>query len=232
MKKILIIHPSRGRPKQARKILETINTNASGENPITYIFCLDSDDATVLEYQDIEKASVNVGPSTSNIEAANRVYSKELLAAHDICAIASDDIYFPENWDTAIIAVLDQVGYDKIIKTTNQFQGDHNLLNLQIGGAQFFINYGTFYWPEYITMYADTDMTMFAQQHGYYVEARHLLFPHMQYSLSMPPEITNKYGPIPGIDATYERENRAEAYIVGQRIIDRRRGEGFPPWQK
>lgn len=233
MKNILIVHPSRGRPQQAKKIYDNITGNASKDNKITYIMALDLDDPKLKEYVDIFTmiATMSIGPSHTSAEATNRVYDKNLLALHDLVGIAADDIYFPENWDTELFKILDQYGYDKIIKTMNQFQGNPMLLNLQIGGTQFFIDYGTFYWPEYKTMMADDDVTEWAIRNKRYIDARHLLFPHMQYSLSMPKAITDKYGPVMSSDETYERENAGDAYEQGSRIFAKRIKEGFPPWR-
>jgi len=231
MKKILLVHPSRGRPEQAKKIYDNIVQNMSGENELTYIFTLDNDDPTLEKYKELFPNLILVtGDNHTSIEATNRVYNKELISQYQLVGISSDDIYFPKNWDKNLFEILDAHGYDKVIKTTNQFQGDPHLLNLQIGGFQFFLDYGTFYWPEYISMHADNDMTQFAMVHGRYVEARHLLFPHMQYSLSMPKDITDQYGPMMTFDDTYARENEGKAFEHGGATLNKRAREGFPPW--
>jgi hypothetical protein len=234
MRKILLVHPSRGRPAQARRIFDNITKNLSGENSLDYIFALDSDDPTLEDYKKMDDPRISfvIGDNATSVVATNRAYSKELLAKYDMVGISSDDIFFPENWDKSLIEILDRVGYDKVIKTTNQYQGDPNLLNLQIGGFQFFLDYGTFYWPEYISMFADNDFTQFAIKNGRYVEARHLIFPHMQYSLSMPPDIIAKYGPMMPFDDTYNKENQGNAFAQGGALFSRRASEGFPAWHE
>lgn len=233
MKKVLIVHPSRGRPEQAKKIYDGIIGNKSSDTEITYILAMDDDDITQPVYRELFPPEVTIvsGSNKAAVEATNRAYNRELIAQHDITAIASDDIYFPEQWDKGLFEVFDAVGYDKAVKTTNQFQGNLDLLNFQVAGAQFWLDYGTFYWPEYINMYADDDITRWAIKNGRYVNARHLLFPHMQYSLSMPQEIIDKYGPIHQVDATYERENSGEGTHRGIEVLRRREQEGFPAWQ-
>jgi len=229
MKNILIVHPTRGRPEQAKKIYDNITSLKSPENTITYIMAVDNDDPELAGYRALPKEiQIITGDNNGCVAAANSAYDRDLIARHDFVILASDDIYFPANWDIELIKVFDEVGYDKAIKTTNQFQGDLDLLNLQIGGSQFFLDYGTFFWPEYVSVYADQDITYWAKKNGRYIQARHLLFPHMQYSLSMPKEITDVYGAIPHMDETYERENRNSSYELGSQIFARRSAEGFP----
>lgn len=227
--KILIVHASRGRPLQAKKIYDLVYSTSSKKNIILYTLCLDMDDPELAKYKDLFEgfAELIVDNNNGCVQATNRAYNEELIRKHAFVIIASDDIYFPENWDTELIKIFDKCGYDKVIKTTNQYQGDLDLLNLPIGGAQFFIDYKTFFWPEYISMYADSDMTSWAKINNRYIKASHLLFPHMQYQLSMPKEITEKYGDIPPIDATYEKENSRNAWNVGTAVFNKRRKEKF-----
>lgn len=197
----------------------------------SYVVSVDLDDPTMPEYNDLFPLTL-VHENNGAVQATNRAYDRTLLEQHDICIIAADDIYFPENWDKDLVAVFDQYGYDKIVKTTNQFQGNLDLINLQAAGTQFWLDYGIFYWPEYINMFADDDLTIWAKQNNRYVEARHLFFAHMQYSLQMPPEVVEKFGAIHQFDETYARENSGIGWTVGQEVITRRRQEGFPHYGK
>lgn len=229
MKKILLVHPSRGRPEQAKKIYEQIlNTKAVNDNTLSYILSLDTDDPTLKTYKELfPNITILIHDNSCLVQAVNRAYDRDMLVTFDLVGIATDDTYFAQNWDEELFKILDKHGYDKAIKVTSQFQGNTNLLTFPVGGNQFFLDYGTFHYHEYLSVYADDDMTEWAIKNNRYVEARHLVFPHMQYSLGPPQNIIDQYGQILPHDETYAKQNSAAAYEIGGKVLEKRRRNNF-----
>lgn len=237
MKTIMIGHCSRGRPQQSLKIYNQILASSSGKNRINYFLSLDSDDPKLSGYKDIysvleeerglDAPTILVNSNRHVVDATNRFFVPEVLKLHDILIIPMDDIYFPDNWDEDIIKIFDEVGYNKILKTKNQWQGDMEMIQIAIGGIQFFLDQGYIFHPAYYSMYADNDLTEWAKRNDRYVIATHLVFPHIHYIVSTPQEYIQKYGaPLPP-DDTYARENSSTAWDVGKAVWEKRKENGF-----
>ena len=65
-------------------------------------------------------------------------------------------------------------------------------------------------------MYADNDFTEHARHDGVVIDARHLVFEHRH------PTVTGAK-----MDIQYMHENQLHSYQVGEKILKRRRKEGF-----
>jgi hypothetical protein len=231
MKRILLNHPSRGRPTQLVTAFEDFINNSSHTNPITYIVSIDMDDPEMQGYLTVMdilyaqakavpdvKVQLLVNDNKTVVQAVNRAYTAENLDNHDIISMISDDFRMPRNWDTSVIAEFDKYGYDKIIKT-HQPGGRVDLITIQMAGTQFWRDYGTFFYHEYISMYADDDITGWARLTGRVIDAPHIVCLHLHPYIGLP-------GSLP-FDATYERENQPMHHQVGHQIYERRKANGF-----
>ena len=232
MKRILLVHPSRGRPQQLINAFENFIGMSTHGNPITYLVSIDNNDSTLHEYlgrvkQHCEALAASVGNVTFQIihndnntpvQAVAWTYTPENLENHDIIALISDDFRMPQGWDLMIIDEFEKHGYDKIIKT-HQPGGRPDLIAIQIAGSQFWKEYGSFFYHEYLSMYADDDMTAWAHLHGRVIEALHIVCLHMHPYIGLP-------GHLPD-DETYARENNPMHHQVGREIFERRKANGF-----
>jgi len=226
LNRVLIVHPSRGRPAEALKCFRQTIGRSTGETEITYIFSLDSDDPRLGEYQtDFQIDGVTVlfyvYKNSGCCGAVNRAYSIELLSRHDFVILHSDDMELCDRWDLRLKEVFNLVGYDKVIKTKQGF--NDSVLTLQIAGAQAFIEYGTFFWPEYKSLFGDNDLTEWARATGRWVEEMEIYCPHLHP--------WNKIDGAFAWDETYRRENEQKNTIEGRRLFENRKNVGFPAYR-
>lgn len=226
--RVLIIHPTRGRPEEAFRAFRNHVETMAGENTqIKYIFSMDSDDKTISQYQtDISCKNVEVGFMITNgnsgcVDAVNACYNRKQLQEMDLIILTSDDMRLCQGWDISLKEILDREGYDKCIKTKQpgDFHKDR-IMTLQIGGAKFFLDFNTFFWPDYVSMYADKDLSTWARQQKRYILALHLVCPHLNPQMGQP-------GALPP-DETYAKENAEVKFIKGKELFTRRARQRFP----
>ena len=123
-KRVLIVHPSRGRPAEAEKaFFNHVNLRKNLGTKIKYIFCLDFDDPRLPEYntslyaENVEVAFM-VNENVGCVQAANRAYNRKLLDTVDLVILTSDDMRLCYAWDFELFSVLDLHGNCIAIKTT------------------------------------------------------------------------------------------------------------------
>lgn len=231
MAKILLNHPSRGRPTQVVVAFEDFVTKSSGLHPITYVISVDANDPTLAAYSDSINQCMKLAETYKHVtvrflvnnnktvtEAVNRSYTPENLDSFDILALVSDDFRMPDQWDIAIFKEFEQFGYDKIIKTF-QPGGRTDLITIQIAGHQFWKDYGTFFWHEYPSVFSDDDMTQWARLNNRVIDAPHIVMRHLHPGCNQPDSFKH--------DATYEHENKPINYQIGERIFLARKARGF-----
>jgi hypothetical protein len=222
--KILIVHPSRERAQLAQKVFwDTISTSEYPNN-ILYTFALDKDDPQLARYvNDTRISYCNIEDNKCIVDAVNKIYPYFLEHKDEIkfVIILSDDMVLCDNWDIVLTEQFEKYGYDKALQTT-QPKGNPNLLTLPICGYRFFLDYGTFYYPKYKSMFADDDMTQWAIKNNCYMRVPHIVCPHLHPSLDIPNKIT--------IDTTYHRENNNEFAEIGRAVFKQRQQEGFPAY--
>jgi hypothetical protein len=229
MKHIFLNHPTRGRSDKIFETFKNFVDNSSKKNYITHWFSIDSDDPHLSLYYNsvkqckeygIDKNVTVVLHEENNItvvEAASRAYTQDILNSYDILACISDDFRMPENWDNLIIEQFDLYGYNKILKTT-QPNARQDLIAIQIAGHQFWKDYGSFFYHEYPSMYADDDMTGWAYLNDRVIQAPHIICKHL-YPGYLPESFI--------WDETYTRENQQHFHDVGKQIFERRKSNGF-----
>ena len=103
---ISILCPSRGRPKLAKRMIDTVYNTVSDAKNIEFLLYLNEDDPTLEEYKTlINKKHYTVGPNQSTCYSWNQLAEK---AKFDILFLAGDDIQFmTKNWDLNIIKVFE-----------------------------------------------------------------------------------------------------------------------------
>lgn len=220
---ILIVHPSRGRPKEAAAAFRNhVGGRGSAGTRITYIFCLDNDDMEVYDTS-LSAPGVQVAYLVANnngcCQAVNRAYSKLLLEKNDFVILTSDDMELCKDWDVVLKERFDRHGYGVCLKT-KQPGGRDDILTLQIAGSKFFLDYGTFFWPEYISMYGDQDISEWAKLKNRWIDAPDIICPHLHPSTGLPNSFKR--------DETYNKEMQNDRFKQGLDVINRRRTEGFP----
>jgi len=204
--KISLIHPSRGRAKQARETLDLWLDRASKEIAIEHILSIDESD------DDFEKqlyhelfffgTKLIVNNNNSLVEATN-------VAAHyatgDIRIYLSDDFHCPINWDQEIISRL-SISDMWMLRVDDGFQPFENLvLTIPIMSSTLYNHLNYFFYPEYKSQWCDCDLYMVTQP--YIINAPDLTFVHKRLEM----------------DQTYQR-NEAN-FEQGREIYNRRAAE-------
>lgn len=188
----------------------------SKQHQVEYVLVLDEDDA--VNYQSTVVAlcgncqlRVVIGPHASVVPALNEGAE---VATGDVLIYLSDDFECPQNWDAEIFKACNGrtdpwvlCVYDGIQRKTQ---------TISILSRTYYKLVGHMYYPEYISMFADPDFTEEARARGVMIDAMHLTFKHNHYTTT---------GTAP--DATYQRENRPEAWTKGEEVFKRRQASNF-----
>lgn len=180
--KFSIIHPSRHRPAFCFDTMEKWFAMAEN-NDIEYIISLDYDDETLPYYKnefldhnkDIKMVYMK---NKSAVDAINYAAS---LTTGDIIIVLSDDFNEPlPNWDRQVLDFIDG-RTDWILKTQDGAQPW--IITLPIMDREFYNRFGYIYYPEYLHMFSDTDLTSVADYLGKKLTCD-LFFKHNHYTVT------------------------------------------------
>lgn len=144
-------------------------------------------------------------------------YSYAVAASHGCVLILNSDDMFPcPNWDEVLAEPIWSAGkrLDYVVQVSSNTPADaRGLMVLQILSRGRYERLGYALYPEYESMFADDDFSEHARHDGVVIDARHLVFEHRHKGVFT--------------DAVYQHQNRTESYALGERVIARRRAEGF-----
>jgi len=103
--------PSRGRPKLAKRLVDTAQEFVKHE--VEILFYLNNDDSTLEEYKDLlEEKYYTIGPNQSTCLSWNEMAGK---AQHDIVMLMGDDVQIQtQDWDELIVEQFNKYD-DKIL---------------------------------------------------------------------------------------------------------------------
>lgn len=170
---ISIIHPSRSRPEQAYATARKWMDNAGCD--CEYILSLDSDDPLLKEY--LKKPWAHrIGTNRSAIDAINHAAA---IATGNILIQIADDFDCPPLWGKQILEAT-QGKTDWILKTQDGLQGW--IITLPIMDRAYYERFGYIYYPEYLHLFSDTELTCVADLTGRKIESN-ILFKHNHYSV-------------------------------------------------
>jgi glycosyltransferase involved in cell wall biosynthesis len=208
-----LVHPSRARLARAEEAIREWRTQASGAHAIEHVLSVDADDPDLDGYRRLAArwgSRLIVHPNRRMVDAMNRGAE---AATGDVIVGMSDDFGCPAAWDTSL---LEAIGGREIAAVLVHDGVNARILTIPIMTAAFHRRLGYLYHPDYISMWADDDLTEVARREGALVDARHLVFPHRHMFVSLAPP-----------DETYWRQNSARAWWHGWRIFQKRRLEDF-----
>ncbi len=211
--KISLVHPSRSRLKRAEEAIAEWRGNASGAHQLEHIFSVDTDDPDLEGYRQLAArcgSRLEVHPNGRMVAAMNRGAE---AASGDVIVAMSDDFGCPPAWDTAIV---DAIGGRERAAVLVHDGVNARILTIPIMTAAFYRHLGYVYHPDYVSMWADDDLTEVAKREGALVDARHLLFPHRHMFVSLAPA-----------DATYARQNSNQSWWHGWRVYEKRKLQDF-----
>lgn len=178
-----------------------------------WLLSLDADDPSLSGYRriaDDRSLTLLVGPNRSSVDAVNAVARE---SSGELLVVVSDDFGCPADWDEALCRAIGS-DLDRAVLVADGVED--RVMTLPVLGRPFYQALGHVYHPDYLSMYADDELTEVARRRGKLVDARHLLFEHRHYTL---------FGFDP--DDTYRRQNSRRAFRHGWRVFQRHRAERF-----
>lgn len=184
--KILVKLPSRSRPHKLLDVLKKYIKFAGTDYNITYLISIDDDDASMTE--PIKKQIRDLGPSVvlvsgiskSKIDACNRDMSEDIVNAHDILMLASDDmIPIKDSWASIVVQKFHDIwpAFDGVVHFNDGFTFDR-LDTFCILGSAYYKQFNYFYYPEYKSLWCDNEFTLVAKQNKKYAYDSTVLFKH------------------------------------------------------
>ncbi len=212
---ISIIHPSLGRPVQARKCYDHWMNVCSGEHQIEWIVSLNRSDNELEKYHQTftDSDAVIITSGATNMVQASNEGAK--LCAGDLIILVSDDMFAPEMWDSRILhkyEMIDGAGILQVFDGITAYK-----ITIPIMNRLAYIRLGYLYHPEYISMYADDDLRKTALQHNMLYNGTDIVIEHRHYSKGKAP-----------YDKTYALENSNAAMKHGERLFFERAKLKFP----
>lgn len=212
---ISIIHPSLGRPVQARKCYDHWMDTCSGEHEIEWIVSLNRSDVDLELYHQTfaESEAVMLTTRSSNMVEATNEAAK--VCAGEILILVSDDMFSPELWDSRILHKFEMIDGPGIIQVYDGITS--NKLTIPIMNRLAYLKLGYMYHPEYISMYADDDLRKTALQHEMLYNGTDILIEHRHYMVGKAP-----------YDKTYALENSQKALRHGEKLFHERAKLKFP----
>jgi hypothetical protein len=181
--RFLIKFPTRARFEKFFNVLDLYYSKLSKEYPYHFLITCDMDDPVMncaearARFRHYPNLTACYGNSKSKVEACNGDMDK--CPEFDILILASDDM----------IPVAD--GFDKIIAQYNQqhfpdydgilhfSDGVHPGMNtLPIMGRKYYESFGYIYYPEYISLFCDQEMTHVSHMLGKSVFINQVLIEH------------------------------------------------------
>lgn len=210
-----LVHASRQRLALADRTIREWRGRSSGEHTIEHLLSVDADDPELDGYRDLAArhgSRLVVGQNRTMVEAVNRGAA---AATGEVLVSISDDFGCPHHWDRSLAALPESRREAAVV--VNDGLGAR-IMTLPILTRAFFERLGYIYHPDYISLFADDDLTEVARRAGAVVDARHLLFPHRHYSAGLNDP-----------DTTYARQSSSRAWRHGRLTYELRRIDDFGP---
>lgn len=163
--------------------MERCANPGTDNNPkVELIVSLDYDDPMLNNYKCHEAAYIIVNKNRSAIDAINHA-AKD--ASGNIMIVLSDDTDCPYNWDQHILEATRGMS-DFVLRVNDEIQ--RWIITMPVIDRAYYNRFGYVYHPDYTHMFVDTCFTHVADLLGRIVDAKHLHFPHMHYSVRKAPK--------------------------------------------
>lgn len=212
-----LVHPSRGRPRQAFDAMSKWVKNCTSN--VQYILSLDKDDpARPMYYTLFLRMPTNINARIIENENKNLVDAIQQavpLITGDCVISISDDFDCPAGWDKQLERIIGaKESYAIRVQDTITKSGDR-IMTLPILSKSVIDRLGYIYYPEYTGMFADNDLYEVCNRLGILVNA-FLTFPHNHW-------VNRKAVK----DATYNRHNTMASWNHGQKVLAERIKRNF-----
>jgi hypothetical protein len=161
---LLIMIPTRSRPKQLFEMLDKYYAHLSGNVDVLFVISCDTDDATMNNKQVIERLQTyphlvcNFAPNKSKIEAFNR--DLQLYDFDMVLGTADDTEPCVHGFDQLIVDAMYR-NFPDLDGVLNPYDGHvaEECNTLPVIGRKFFDRFGYFYHPDYKALVCDMEIT-------------------------------------------------------------------------
>jgi len=223
MKKLSLIHPTRGRPAMSTVCMQNWILSASGKNPIEYILSLDESDA--FNYEEAIKTwrkFFEKYPFVTFIVNIDRTYSVTSslnsgakCATGDILISVFDDMVPPKDWDETIIKLTE--GREDWVLFPFDGNRKDDLITICILDRKYYERFGYIYYPGYFSMWNDNDYSQTAFLLNKVIDVRKVFtIEHRHWAINKREK-----------DNTDMRHDNAKTFSEGKRLYDRRKKDLF-----
>ncbi len=226
-----ILHATYGRPEKAVAAMRMWFERAENPGAMEYIFAVNSDDIHSITlstsitsiYGESRIVRGNFRGSASAWDAAAKVSTGDILLQ------AQDDVDPPMAWDAMLLEWLEGANTDinwwrkipLVIAVSDGYRRDKLLCTAIMNRARY-EQCGEFLHSGYLSMFSDDELTYraFRDERDGRCAVIHtdLVFRHEHHY----------HNPTVPLDATYLRENSAEAYRIGAALFAQRNPEAGP----
>lgn len=209
-----ILHSSRGRPEKSLLTVRDILCKTSGKHGIKYIMGIDENDPKKNLYNLNSKSIIKlhsgfefkIFDSKNYVECVNNL-GKFFL--NDVCLIASDDFVLPVNWDLLLVKEIEkhpELDNDFVVDVFDGYQS--RIMTFPIFSQKYYQRFNYVYYPEYESIYSDTQFTEVAHKLNRVINARNILFEHQHWSFNKRQK-----------DKTDENHSGKSRYEQGEKIF-------------
>jgi hypothetical protein len=214
--KLLVKFPTRGRRDKFFNTLNTYYEYLSNKYNVHFLITLDSDDTEMNNVQTMERLNIYknltyyYGDSKTKIEAVNTDLDK---TDWDIVLLASDDmIPIVHNYDEIIINKMQEYypDMDGVLWFNDGHQGN-NLNTLCILGKKYYDRFGYIYYPEYKSLWCDTEFTEVATILNKQIYFKDTIIKHEHFSLG--------FGYMDSLDVKNTESNSTDKIIFSYRKL-------------
>lgn len=136
----------------------------------------------------------------------------------DVLICGADDFFAHRGWHDELVDVCSGLGEEFVLQISTGSHRDGELLTHPIVSRKTYERWGYLFYPKYLSMYSDDDLTERARMEGILVDCRKKLsFLHRHPALVSGVEV----------DAAYRHQNSKLSYETGINILAERRRNNF-----
>jgi len=185
---LTLIHPSYGRPVQAKAAYEQWLKASSGKTKIQYILAIDKRDiyadAYMQQFKEVDHI-LSIHDTDNVVAATNKAAA---MAKGDSFIYMSDDFIASNNWDKQITSFVTKnklKGKPYLLRANDNYQSDLEVLTIPIMSKELYKELGYFWNPIYRSMFCDNDLYHLTKHMGVQYDAReHIKFDHDHHSIN------------------------------------------------
>lgn len=224
---LLIMVPTRSRPKQIFEMLDKYYAYLSGQVKVLFVISCDNDDLTMNNPEIIQRLQsyphlvCNFGPNKSKIEAFNR--NLEMYDFDMVFGIADDTEPCVKGFDQIIVDTMYK-NFPDLDGVLNPYDGHvaEECNTLPVIGRKFFDRFGYFYHPDYKALVCDMEITNVSRmlKKEYVIEQPLIIHNHPAWTYAEEDELYKHNEKYHNADVATFYRRRAMHYGISRQEFD------------